>query len=872
MAVTSYRNPTATVSSVSVTNPDNGWSSDDAHAVFDAVNDEVLYGTFGDFSVPSGAFITGIQIVLEGKYTGTGVNRTVSVSITKNGTSFSSTKNQTIGSTSDTEYTLGADGDLWGLSGWVDTDINNNSNLQIKLRISSMSVTSIDIDSVKIRFYYDDSVLELEGFRFRDDNEDENSASWLDSQDANITRGIDINTRLRLLLNVTSNPPSQPYQLEYRKKQTGGNETVLARPFMNGRLNELAASTGKNFECVDDVSADDDTSYVENSDDANYVDYYKADLSSIPRDVIINSVKVYARIKTFTVSAGDNALIVAPNGRNYQSSGDLGLGNNSAYTNVSYQWDTNPWASRDWNRTDLDTLHFGLLLSYARATQVYIEVNYTLAYKAIPLNQGELNIVPRGEALEFDTVQGQYNTVLKYDDTHVINIWQGNAGDGYIQVFEVDTLNGELIKRSSALEFDTVDLLGASAVVFDTNKVIIFWGGSGSDGYVRTFQINTSTWAVTAWGSQLEYDITQGLFPSCAQIDSNHFLASWQGASADGFIQTFEVDLSNGNVTEYTPLEFDTVNSLYNKLLKIDGTHFINLWAGSGSDGYAQVFEVNTSTWEVTALGSNLEFDTTNGTWIEAYMFDSNKVVLINNGTGGDGYIRMLSINTSTWAVTALGTPYEFDTDTYSGGSVVALDSTHCVVFWVGTGTNGFAQVFEIDGSTGTITPASDVLQYTTDASNAYNAAVEVVDGLFAVFFTGLDTHGYCKVLTVEEDQPEIIITPSQFIAASGENTTAQLTAPSGKTTGNFSVGRIQDDENPSDAVDITNDGYTELEWCFRLSDIAQVGDIYQFRVTKGASGTELDTYSVVPELTADNPPSGDEPVDTSKFLHFFPA
>jgi hypothetical protein len=93
-----------------------------------------------------------------------------------------------------------------------------------------------------------------------------------------------------------------------------------------------------------------------------------------------------------------------------------------------------------------------------------------------------------------------------------------------------------------------------------------------------------------------------------------------------------------------------------------------------------------------------------------------------------------------------------------------------------------------------------------------------------------------------------IMLSASANITASGEATTALLTAPSGKTTSNFVTGRMQDDENPADTVDITTDNYTELEWCIQATSITNDGEIYQFRVTVG--GTVLDTYSVDPRMT----------------------
>lgn len=89
----------------------------------------------------------------------------------------------------------------------------------------------------------------------------------------------------------------------------------------------------------------------------------------------------------------------------------------------------------------------------------------------------------------------------------------------------------------------------------------------------------------------------------------------------------------------------------------------------------------------------------------------------------------------------------------------------------------------------------------------------------------------------------------SANITASGEDTTAQLTAPSGKTTGDFGGGRIQDDENPGDAVDLGADEYREDEWCIQFTGDAVDTDQYEFRAVL-SDGTPLDTYTVTPTLT----------------------
>lgn len=108
------------------------------------------------------------------------------------------------------------------------------------------------------------------------------------------------------------------------------------------------------------------------------------------------------------------------------------------------------------------------------------------------------------------------------------------------------------------------------------------------------------------------------------------------------------------------------------------------------------------------------------------------------------------------------------------------------------------------------------------------------------------------QTIIVHPSTPPIFVSASANITAGGEATTAQLTPPSGKTTSDFTTGRMWDDENGTDTIDVVVDDYTELEWSLQAQSPAVNTDIYQFRVT--AAGTALGTYTVTPEWTIGTP------------------
>jgi hypothetical protein len=86
------------------------------------------------------------------------------------------------------------------------------------------------------------------------------------------------------------------------------------------------------------------------------------------------------------------------------------------------------------------------------------------------------------------------------------------------------------------------------------------------------------------------------------------------------------------------------------------------------------------------------------------------------------------------------------------------------------------------------------------------------------------------------------------IVAGGGTDTTAQLTPPSGKTTGNFQAGKISDDTNPLASIDPASGVYIEVEFCITATDTAEDGGTYQFRITD--NGTPVDTYTLTPTWT----------------------
>jgi len=62
--------------------------------------------------------------------------------------------------------------------------------------------------------------LEQEGYRWRNDNGNETTATWIASQDTNVSIHKEENIRIRFIINATDDVASKQFNLQYKLAST----------------------------------------------------------------------------------------------------------------------------------------------------------------------------------------------------------------------------------------------------------------------------------------------------------------------------------------------------------------------------------------------------------------------------------------------------------------------------------------------------------------------------------------------------------------------------------------------------------------------------------------------------------------------------
>lgn len=364
-------------------------------------------------------------------------------------------------------------------------------------------------------------------------------------------------------------------------------------------------------------------------------------------------------------------------------------------------------------------------------------------------------ITPLDSALEFDTTQAFEKDSQWLSATRFVIVWRRSGSLILAQAFDLTPSTGAITALSSAATiYSGTNSTCPKLVVYDSTHFVVFWGGDSADGYVRSFQVNAGTGAITTWGSEVEYDTSNGTYPSPVFMDATHILNVWAGAS-NGLAQIFTLNSGTGAITqEGSPYSYTAGPGTFTSILKISATKAAVFYAGTDSDGYGIVLDVNTSTWAVTAAGS--EFEYLDGVTIQnnTIVALSNPTVILNLAVSSGGaitgsFFRPLSIDTSTWAITNLGST-ETVFALVSGNLAtpcVKLDATHVWIGVQGTDNDGFVQTWSIDLTTGAM---AKIDEEEIDPNDGFAmSALNYGSGLIVNSYSGTDLDGFVRAYQV---------------------------------------------------------------------------------------------------------------------------
>jgi len=385
----------------------------------------------------------------------------------------------------------------------------------------------------------------------------------------------------------------------------------------------------------------------------------------------------------------------------------------------------------------------------------------------------DYDITALDSALEFDTTSGGSKSIARIPGTdRVIVAWIQSTSLPYAQAFNVNTSSGAVTAIGSPVDLGTAGSAssGISIVCIDGSNAAVFYNGTSDDGFCQLLSIDGSG-NVSLNGSATEYDTSTGQYPYAILIDSTHILNAWSGGGTpSGRAAVFTVNTGAGTISlTGSAFAYTTGPGSWCSLAALSSTKYVVAYRGPNSDGYMRVLDVNTSTWEVTGAGAEFRYKNSDTIWANSVVaIDTASSPMIVSNTWASQVsntcaCQTFEIDTSTWAITAFGSELALASSiTVQSTPSALVDSSHIVVTYTGAGGDGFVRVLTYDDSTGDLTTTANAVEFdTADYEQGALVLFSDEDGFFVLAWSGTSSvDGYIQSFDITMPSSSFVATP----------------------------------------------------------------------------------------------------------------
>lgn len=426
--------------------------------------------------------------------------------------------------------------------------------------------------------------------------------------------------------------------------------------------------------------------------------------------------------------------------------------------------------------------------------------------------------------LEFDTTKGDYTEILNISGDVYAIAYSGPGDDGIIKTISIQT-DGEVSDSAiDELEYDTSKGVTPDIVHISGNVYAIAYTGEGDDGFIKTISIESNGQIQDTIIDTLEFDTDNGDMPSIVNVSGDVYAVAYEGDGSDGFIKTVTIE-NNGQITDTVidTLEFDTTQGKETEIISISGDVYAIAYSGDKDDGFVITVEIDTGGQITDTVIDTLEFDTDKGVTPNIKNISGDVYAVVYSGSGDDGFLGTVSINSNGQIDDTVIDTMEFDTSKCLAPVIESAGGNIYTMAYTGGQDDGYLITVEIDSSGSINDTVLDSYEFDTD--KAKTVAIASIDGtVFAISYSGPGDDGYVVTISLEgtmypDDRPSIYpvasgtatgittwISFSETAEKNGGEIYYQISDDDGVTwyywSGTEWVVAGVDDYNPSDIVD----------------------------------------------------------------------
>ena len=345
---------------------------------------------------------------------------------------------------------------------------------------------------------------------------------------------------------------------------------------------------------------------------------------------------------------------------------------------------------------------------------------------------------------EFNVAEGGWPALSKIDDTHYLCSYAGPNKDGWAIVVDVD-IDNWTVDRGKALEFDSSNGEFSDLIQLDANHFLCAYAGASDEGTAAVLEINQVLKKVTL-ASSLVFDSNLGMYPSLSKIDDEHFLCAYTGQSGIGRAVVISVDTGDWSMNKEFDMTFDWWRGMTPALARIDDEHHLCVYGGNLGRGKAVVLTVDTDDSEISREAA-MVFEGVDCISPAVCQIDSNRYLVAYAGPSGRGLGVVLNVASIFWNISTLSR-FEFDPDVGLFPDLKKIENDRYVCVYEGKNSDAWANIFHVNLSNWKVTPGIAV-EYDLQGGES-PAMAQIDDSHFLCVYQGANNDGWAAILNTD--------------------------------------------------------------------------------------------------------------------------
>ncbi len=278
---------------------------------------------------------------------------------------------------------------------------------------------------------------------------------------------------------------------------------------------------------------------------------------------------------------------------------------------------------------------------------VYMDVSSDLQLKSFTISDAGAMALVGGGSLEVDVVQGVENEIIHIAGDIYAIAYCGPDYDGWLKTVNITAAGIPTLVSGGTLEFDPAHCMSVDIVHIAGDIYAIAYQGPDDDGWLKTVTISDAGAMALVSGGALEFDTTQGKFPSIIHVAGDIYAIAYQGPGGDGWLKTVTIsDAGAMALVSGGALEFDTTAGGTPEIIHVSGSVFAVLFSAGDFNGWVKTVTISDAGAISYVDGTGLQLSPTVGKYLQGLHVSGNVYAAVYTGADSDGWASTFDIET----------------------------------------------------------------------------------------------------------------------------------------------------------------------------------------------------------------------------------